>query len=488
MKLLSILCVLLLTVPGAYGQQADTSVCPPYTYNGRLPEPGFDYLIETDAYAFELESATGAQGDVVGVTLFFRSRLEQPGSLLCPQIAVCHDPAADELVGEPSYSDEFLAMVGTTGVFFLRVDESQNPESHKGYGFLLEIDLVPTEYDARFPSEIPLPIATVYYRLRGVPGASTTLTFCDAVLKRAPITCTYTRFRAHQSGAFWDYLSTVNVPGTLTVVEGPMTRPEPPPQPPKAKVYPALPSPEEADFRVRVTGGLAWPGRREVPVEVYVRANVEYSGVVVPVDFDERYLRLARAVDHFITGGVLVDNRDETPGAGPDEGHAVIYSGMGVGSRRLAAEGEEILAATLYFDVLETAWEIGETEVVVSQVTDARGIRFFPWIGVHYGTGTVATDPTVSRSEVEPILIASGVLKIRRTPTFLGDVNLDDALDVSDAIAILSHLYLGRTEVFCAEAADFNDDGSIDISDPISLLSYLFLGGPPGPMREVRCW
>ena len=68
-----------------------------------------------------------------------------------------------------------------------------------------------------------------------------------------------------------------------------------------------------------------------------------------------------------------------------------------------------------------------------------------------------------------------------------GDVNGDWALDVSDAIHMLGHLFLGGAapvEVLCgAEVAatqngDTNGDGTLDVSDSIRLLGFLFSGGP----------
>jgi glucose/arabinose dehydrogenase len=63
-------------------------------------------------------------------------------------------------------------------------------------------------------------------------------------------------------------------------------------------------------------------------------------------------------------------------------------------------------------------------------------------------------------------------------PSFLrGDANQDGALDISDGIFSLSHLFGGRV-VECIESLDVNDDGKADISDPISLFEWLFSGGP----------
>ena len=70
-----------------------------------------------------------------------------------------------------------------------------------------------------------------------------------------------------------------------------------------------------------------------------------------------------------------------------------------------------------------------------------------------------------------------------------GEVNLDSTKgpDISDAIAILSWLFLGGKELWCVDAADVNDDGAVDISDGVVLLSFLFLGGkdPKDPFPEA---
>ena len=66
-----------------------------------------------------------------------------------------------------------------------------------------------------------------------------------------------------------------------------------------------------------------------------------------------------------------------------------------------------------------------------------------------------------------------------------GDVNVDKALDISDAIALLGDLFLGIKSPACRDALDVNDDGQTDISDAISFLAAQFLGTfvipPPSP-------
>ncbi|MBI4606027.1 MAG: hypothetical protein HY721_29020, partial [Planctomycetes bacterium] len=156
----------------------------------------------------------------MGVTLVLLSGLPSPGRIAA-FLAACHDPGVAEIAGDPAYSDELLSLLGPTGVMFWPVTEGQGlPGDHRGDGFLLDIDFDPVAYEARFPSEMPLPIATVYYRLKGNPGDSTALTFCDGKLERFARRCNYNRVHTY-ADTLWDYLSTVNLPGTLAVVEGP---------------------------------------------------------------------------------------------------------------------------------------------------------------------------------------------------------------------------------------------------------------------------
>jgi hypothetical protein len=71
-------------------------------------------------------------------------------------------------------------------------------------------------------------------------------------------------------------------------------------------------------------------------------------------------------------------------------------------------------------------------------------------------------------------------------PFLRGDPNADGAVDISDAIGILSRLFLGAAHPGCEEAADVNADGKHDPSDAIALLAYLFQDGAPPPFPGTR--
>ena len=62
-----------------------------------------------------------------------------------------------------------------------------------------------------------------------------------------------------------------------------------------------------------------------------------------------------------------------------------------------------------------------------------------------------------------------------------GEVNGDGNVDLSDAIFVLDHLFLGGRAPECRDAGDTNDSGAVDLSDAVYLLAHLFLGGPAPP-------
>ncbi len=67
---------------------------------------------------------------------------------------------------------------------------------------------------------------------------------------------------------------------------------------------------------------------------------------------------------------------------------------------------------------------------------------------------------------------------VLQTNVFMGNVNGDGAVDIADAIALLSYLFAHREPPKCAKAADANDDDQLNIADAISILGYLFSQKP----------
>ena len=55
-----------------------------------------------------------------------------------------------------------------------------------------------------------------------------------------------------------------------------------------------------------------------------------------------------------------------------------------------------------------------------------------------------------------------------------GDVNTDGVADISDAVALLSYLFLGGPQTSCLDAADVNNDDALDLADAVFLLADSF--------------
>ncbi|MCA8960923.1 MAG: hypothetical protein KDC38_10445, partial [Planctomycetes bacterium] len=68
-----------------------------------------------------------------------------------------------------------------------------------------------------------------------------------------------------------------------------------------------------------------------------------------------------------------------------------------------------------------------------------------------------------------------------------GDTNDDGAVDIGDALFLLSNLFQGGPNPVCQDAADANDDGGKDIGDAVYLLSFLFQGGA-APAAPYPTW
>ncbi len=68
-----------------------------------------------------------------------------------------------------------------------------------------------------------------------------------------------------------------------------------------------------------------------------------------------------------------------------------------------------------------------------------------------------------------------------------GDMDADGDRNVTDAVALLTHLFLGGEEPPCLKSADADDNGSLEITDAIKLLTHLFLGDPPPPDPFLTC-
>lgn len=110
-------------------------------------------------------------------------------------------------------------------------------------------------------------------------------------------------------------------------------------------------------------------------------------------------------------------------------------------------------------------------------------------LSAHFGLGPVTTidelriewtDGSVTTlTDLAADQTMTVVAGVTDGPTWVrGDPNADGAVDVADAIALLTGLFDTPAAILCQASADVNADESIDLSDAISILSYNFSFGP----------
>jgi hypothetical protein len=68
-----------------------------------------------------------------------------------------------------------------------------------------------------------------------------------------------------------------------------------------------------------------------------------------------------------------------------------------------------------------------------------------------------------------------------------GDSTSDSAVNLSDAVLTLQHLFQSGPAPACAKSADADDSGKLDITDAVYLLQHLFQGGAPPPAPYPEC-
>ncbi len=78
---------------------------------------------------------------------------------------------------------------------------------------------------------------------------------------------------------------------------------------------------------------------------------------------------------------------------------------------------------------------------------------------------------------------------VHRVPVLFlrGDANAKSAIDIADAIFMLTHLFAHGPAPSCMDAGDANDDGAIDIADAIKILAHLFAAAGPLPPPFGEC-
>ena len=77
--------------------------------------------------------------------------------------------------------------------------------------------------------------------------------------------------------------------------------------------------------------------------------------------------------------------------------------------------------------------------------------------------------------------------QFKRGDSNANSTNTSGAIDIADAVFILSYLFAKGTAPSCLDAADANDSGAVDIADAIRTLSHLFANTGPLPAPFGQC-
>lgn len=155
-------------------------------------------------------------------------------------------------------------------------------------------------------------------------------------------------------------------------------------------------------------------------------------------------------------------------------------------SSDLAVKAGQVFPLTVeFFDPGPLDAHAVEWDLDADGLADASGPAIawsFEEPGEHRASVTVADDGGGSvRGSILVTVEAPSAALFRR-----GDPDGDGTPSLTDAVAILEHLFLGGEPPACAKAADIDDDGALGLTDAIVLLGHLYLGlaGPAEPFPD----
>ena len=74
--------------------------------------------------------------------------------------------------------------------------------------------------------------------------------------------------------------------------------------------------------------------------------------------------------------------------------------------------------------------------------------------------------------------MATAIDSVHVQPAMRGDANGSGAINISDAVFLISYILSGGPAPDPLWAGDPNCSGSVNISDAVFLIAYIFSGGP----------
>ncbi|MDE0959561.1 MAG: hypothetical protein OSB09_02150 [Planctomycetota bacterium] len=172
-------------------------------------------------------------------------------------------------------------------------------------------------------------------------------------------------------------------------------------------------------------------------------------------------------------------------GNGPDFAESSIYiDGITVGCV-YSFVGAETISYTSASTVVQAAYSTvagaltGDTDGATTTLNWTGGL------GSPNVTNVMVVGGASSPAETQDgsiTLVAASVTAYLRS-----DANADGRNDVSDAIWMLTDLFLGGPHLDCNGASDANGDGGFDVADPTFVIQYQFLEGPAPSAPYPSC-
>ena len=258
---------------------------------------------------------------------------------------------------------------------------------------------------------------------------------------------------------------------------------------------------------IRIGDVAAIPGKT-VQIPIYLTTSVPVEALQLLIQFDSSQLQIASGLDTFTFENSFysqfVGKTLDLPGSQGQPSHKYTF-GDGPYAEAIVVPEDGLLMGVIYGHSIWKGLEIQPGEDILVgwiQATVAPDVAPGTIISVAPTNGPEGEgigpfhlhNELCNRGEAGflslwPLTIPGSVrANIIGDITFFfirGDSNRDGAVDISDALFLLSHLFLGGKAPACLSAADADDSGRLDLSDAIFLLGHLFLGAgkipPPFP-------
>ena len=172
----------------------------------------------------------------------------------------------------------------------------------------------------------------------------------------------------------------------------------------------------------------------------------------------------------------------------------IVFLGRGVDSRATVQGAAEAAAQAAARERSPVAAVAAAQQVGAAMLVD-RSSCSSPQVFVDtsaFGPGgqvAVTVSCTVSSDGLESgnSLVATALPKATGGQFRRGDADGSGKMDLTDAVFLLAHLFLGGAAPGCPASADSDGSGRLDLTDAVAILDFLFLGGRSPPEPFAAC-